>query len=89
MKTRTVQQGASLFVGRFVGECMHLRSACREEPKKSTVGFSGQVPNQAQVREDGQTYAEKEETEQSIVFWALAVQKPEILHIAYINFVLW
>ena len=34
----------------------------------TTVGFSGQVPNQAQVREDGQTYAEKAETEQSIVF---------------------
>ena len=36
LKTRTVQQGASRFVGRFVGECIHLRSACREEPKKST-----------------------------------------------------
>ena len=68
LETRTVQQGASLFVRRFVGECIHLRSACREEPKKSTVGFSGQVPNQAQVREDGQTYAEKAEPEHSIVF---------------------
>ena len=41
LKTRTVQQAASLFVGRFVGECIRLRSTRKEEPKKSTVGFSG------------------------------------------------
>ena len=36
LKTRTVQQAASLFVGRFVGECIRLRSTRKEEPKKST-----------------------------------------------------
>ena len=36
LKTHTVQQAASLFVGRFVGKCIRLRFARREEPKKST-----------------------------------------------------
>ena len=36
LKTRAVQQVASLFFGSFVGECIRLRSACKGEPKKST-----------------------------------------------------
>ena len=36
LKTRTVQQAASLFAGRFVGKCIRLCSACKGEPKKFT-----------------------------------------------------
>ena len=59
LKTHTVQHAASLLVGRIVGECICLRSTCEEEPKKSTVGFSGQVPKQMHMRKKRQTHAKQ------------------------------
>ena len=59
LKTHTVQHAASLLVGRIVGRFICLRSTCEEEPKKSTVGFSGQVPMQMQTRKKRQTHAEQ------------------------------